>query len=453
MSENKNVRTAGQAGWHISKYNIYTRIPDSQKFVVLNLIRGICEAYSFVELCLLNEAESLPENHPILERFAKSGFIANYDELEALKAMRRLASRGSNHVSFTICPTMNCNFACPYCFERHRAGIMTEQVQADIAALAEKMIDASSAKALHVTWFGGEPLLGMNVITALTEKLRAIAEKRNAKYSATIITNGYLLTQEIVDTLAQCDVKSAQITLDGIGEAHDQTRHLAGGGSTFERITENLRTLRIPFRVGIRHNIHKGNADQIPALRALIEKLAEESGNQLKYYPAPVSNNSVFSENGSNLSLLCAYDDENVEIGMARDIDNFNIKMNFCGANVFSYVGIDEQGRLYKCWEDVGNPEYSFGRVSEWDPINPVFTADIPDNLISYINASVPSEDEECLKCMFFPVCAGGCAVQKVRYGHRQCVAYKNTPEKYALALYENAKKNKAACNDTDRQN
>lgn len=381
MSENKNIRTAGQAGWHISKYNIYARIPDSEKFLVLNLIRGICEAYSFVELCLLNEAETLPENHPILERFAKSGFIANYDELEALKAMGRLASRGNNQISLTICPTMNCNFACPYCFERHRPGIMSEQVQADVVALAEKMIDASSAKALRVTWFGGEPLIGMNVITALTEKLRAIAEKKNAEYSASIITNGYLLTQEIVDTLAQCDVKTAQITLDGIGEAHDRTRHLVGGGSTFERITENLMTLRIPFGVNIRHNVHKGNADQVPALRALIKKLAEESGNKLKYYPSPVSNNAVLSENGSDLGLLCDYDDDNVEIGLEREMNNLHVKVNFCGANVLSSIGIDEQGLLYKCWEDVGNSEYSFGRASEWNQRNPFFTADIPDNL------------------------------------------------------------------------
>ena len=301
MSENQNIRTAGEAGWHVSKYNIYARIPDSQKFVVLNLIRGICEAYSFVELCLLNDAETLPENHPILERFKKSGFIANYDELEALKAMGRLASRGGNSVLLTICPTMNCNFACTYCFERHRPGIMTEQVQADVAVLAEKMIDASSAKELSVTWFGGEPLLAMNVITALTEKLR---------------------------------------------------------------------TLRIPFRVNVRHNVHKENTDQIPALRALTQKLAEESGNKLIYYPAPVGYNTVSAENGSDLGLLCDDDDDNVEIGLERDINNFR---------------------------------------------------------------------------------AGGCPVQKVRYGRRRCVAFKNNPEKYALALYENAKKNKAANHDADR--
>ena len=53
---------------------------------------------------------------------------------------------------------------------------------------------------------------------------------------------------EIVDTLNQCNIKSAQITLDGIGEAHDAARHLVGGGSTFERITESTRETQSKFQ-------------------------------------------------------------------------------------------------------------------------------------------------------------------------------------------------------------
>lgn len=331
MSGNQNVGTAGEAGWHVSKYNLYARIPGSEKFAVVNLIRGICEAYSFVELCLLDEAETLPENHPIIERFAKSGFIANYDETEALKAMGRLTSRGSKIVSLTICPTMNCNFACTYCFEKHRTGIMSKKVQDDVVSLAERITDMLPAENLNVTWFGGEPLMGMNVITELTEKLRTLAEKKNMKYSADIITNGSLLNQEIVDTLVQCDIKSAQITLDGIGEFHDATRHLTGGGSTFERITE---------------------------------KLAEESGNHLKYYSSPVSFNSVSYENEADISLLCDDDEDNIAMGMMKDIDSFKIKAHFCGASILPYVAIDEQGRLYKCWEDARSEKYVMVIVS-----------------------------------------------------------------------------------------
>ncbi len=98
---------------------------------------------------------------------------------------------------------------------------MTAEVQDDVIALAERMLDAAQKKTLHVTWFGGEPLLAADVIEALSGRMMALCEAKGAEYSAGIITNGYLLTLENEDLLARCKVKSAQITLDGVGEAID----------------------------------------------------------------------------------------------------------------------------------------------------------------------------------------------------------------------------------------
>jgi Fe-S oxidoreductase len=94
----------------------------------------------------------------------------------------------------------------------------------------------------------------------------ALVEERGGEYHADIITNGYLLTQEVVDLLDRCKVTSAQITIDGMGATHDATRRLAGGGPTFERITTNLRDAKIPFKVNIRHNVHEGNKHEIETL-------------------------------------------------------------------------------------------------------------------------------------------------------------------------------------------
>jgi len=134
---------------------------------------------------------------------------------------------------------------------------MSPEVQDDVVALAGRMLDASGAKDVDVSWFGGEPLLAPDVIEPLSARLMALAEERGGEYSASIITNGYLLTQDIVDMLAAAKVRSAQVTIDGMGAAHDATRRLAGGGPTFERITSNLRRLKIPFRVNVRHNVHE----------------------------------------------------------------------------------------------------------------------------------------------------------------------------------------------------
>ncbi|MBO7674481.1 MAG: radical SAM protein, partial [Atopobiaceae bacterium] len=211
-------------------------------------------------------------------------------------------------------PTMGCNFDCPYCFEDHFAKKMTPDVQDDVVALAERMLDASGAKHLSVTWFGGEPLLAPDVIESLSERLMSLAEGRGGVYSANIITNGYLFTQEMADMLGRYKVRSAQVTIDGLGATHDATRRLAGGGATFERITANLRDVNFPFRVSIRHNVHEGNKSEMDELEAFVKELAKKSGNDLTYYPAPVAGSEVADERGEQVGLLCGSDASEVGI-------------------------------------------------------------------------------------------------------------------------------------------
>ena len=52
-------RTAGEAGWHVSRYKLAARIPDSDKIAVANLFRGTCGAYTPIEMFLLDEVETL----------------------------------------------------------------------------------------------------------------------------------------------------------------------------------------------------------------------------------------------------------------------------------------------------------------------------------------------------------------------------------------------------------
>lgn len=50
-------------------------------------------------------------------------------------------------------------------------------------------------------WFGGEPLLEMNLIQSVSERLMEICRKNRKIYSAQITTNGYTLTEEIFSKL------------------------------------------------------------------------------------------------------------------------------------------------------------------------------------------------------------------------------------------------------------
>ena len=432
--------TAAQAGWRVSRYNLAAPIPGTDKVAIANLFRGTCGAYTPIELYLLDELESLDANHPMLKRFRERGLIVNFDEREALDTMGRLNSRQQS-VGLTLCPTMACNFDCPYCFENHRGGKMSPKTQDDVIALTEKMMDAAGAKRLNITWFGGEPLLAVDVIEALSRRLISLCENRGVEYKASVITNGYLLTQDIADMLGRYHVESAQITLDGINEAHDRTRHLAGGGPTFERIAENLRGCRLPFRVVIRHNVHAGNRDQIDALRAFAKQVSEESGNRIGYDIALITGNDASDARTESVKLLC--DADACEIGLARAAYHFAPgREQYCQAHTLFQLGIDEKGNLQKCWEDMDKPEHSFGAADRWDPADPIATADHPDNLTRYFNTSLPTGDPECRECVWLPLCAGGCPNKRLYY-HRQCLPFRDEKEKYVLALYDRIGKEK----------
>ena len=438
-------KTASDVGWRVSRYNLFAPIPGTKNVAIANLFKGTCGAYSALDLFLLSELETLDEEHPILNRFRERGLIVNFNERAALNAMGRMGC-ASGGVGLTICPTMGCNFDCPYCFENHKAGKMTQKTQDDVVALAERMLDVSQKKAMSVTWFGGEPLLASDVIEALSERLMALCEEKGAEYSAGIITNGYLLTQENADLLARYKVKSAQITLDGVGEAHDKTRHLAGGGATFTRITDNLRQGKLDFQVSVRHNVHTENIGEIEALKAFVETLAAESGNEIIYYPAIVNGNDASDERGRGVGLLCTSDAS--EISVRCDAKQFSPGHgHYCLAHRLMSLGIDEKGNLQKCWEAVDKAEHSFGTAERWDPANPIATADRPDNLTCYLNTALPNFDEECADCVWLPACAGGCPNKRLYY-QKQCLPFKDAPEKYVLALYDRIGEEKLITNN-----
>jgi len=51
---------------------------------------------------------------------------------------------------------------------------------------------------LNISWFGGEPLLAINIIRSLSLSFLSICKENNINYYANIVTNGYLLTKKLL---------------------------------------------------------------------------------------------------------------------------------------------------------------------------------------------------------------------------------------------------------------
>jgi uncharacterized protein len=117
-----------------------------------------------------------------------------------------------------------------------------------------------------LTFFGGEPLLNLPVVYALAERAWKACQARHVQMTISIITNGLLLTEEVVDRLLPFGLAGIKVTLDGDRVTHDRLRPLRGGQGTFDRIIANLRVVAPKVRVSLGGNFDVESVASYPAL-------------------------------------------------------------------------------------------------------------------------------------------------------------------------------------------
>ena len=175
--------------------------------------------------------------------------------------------------------TLQCNFACDYCIQgdhgdyNKTAAKMSPEMAARVCAWIESRMDEIGPKRLVLTFFGGEPLLNLPVLYLMAERLHASATARGVELLINIITNGLLMSREMVERLNPLGLNGIKITLDGDRDAHNRSRPLRGGQGTFDRIIANTRAVADLTRIAIGGNFEVDTADSYPAL---LDFLAEQ---------------------------------------------------------------------------------------------------------------------------------------------------------------------------------
>lgn len=85
------------------------------------------------------------------------------DYLRRIKMDYLLESFSNSKLILTLAPTSQCNFNCPYCFEENKPICkMSEQTISNIVKFIAKY---ENLKQLYLTWYGGEPLLALNILS------------------------------------------------------------------------------------------------------------------------------------------------------------------------------------------------------------------------------------------------------------------------------------------------
>src|SRR5262245_37804429 len=191
------------------------------------------------------------EESDTMSQLFEHGFVVVDRETERheLKTHFREMRENTDTLKVTVLTTLQCNFACDYCIQgdhgdyNKTAARMSLETAARIADWIERRMDAIAPRRLLLTFFGGEPLLNMPVLYYLSERLHATCGGRGIQILINIITNGLLLTREMVERLNPLGLNGIKITLDGDRDAHNRSRPLRGGQGTFDRIVANVRAV------------------------------------------------------------------------------------------------------------------------------------------------------------------------------------------------------------------
>ncbi len=400
--------------WPGHGYIIYNALAGSVGMLTADNYQAYCGLVE--KLAESSPAELTKAETALAEQLLMGHFLRrnDVDERDYLRLMHNLDKYDRTTLNLSLAPTMACNMACEYCFEGNKSGRMTGDIVDEVIAFVTKQ--AGLIRKFDVGWYGGEPLLAMDIIDRLSSAFLDICDRAQIIYGASLISNGYLLRPETTDRLCELRVNSAQVCLDGPREVHNRRRPMKGGRSSYDAIVENIAYAADKMRITVRVNIDKTTSRDI--VRKLLLDL-KEAGLQRKITVAFGLVN-VATPVCANISENC-YDSvefAGIEIDLYRLLleEGFLVqnapppKSVACMAQTINAFLVDPDGDLYRCLLYSGDKAKSIGTIA--DPVASLYPicADTMD--------FQPIEDPTCGECLLLPACMGGCPSRRQSDGH-----------------------------------
>ncbi|MGE5178655.1 MAG: radical SAM protein [Bacteroidota bacterium] len=275
----------------------------------------------------------------------------------------------NSRLHLIVLPTEACNFRCVYCYESFRLKHMDPGVVGGLKRLIERR--APDLERLDLSWFGGEPLLALDVIEDVMDHANQVrALHPDLQVAADITTNGYLLSAATASRLFDRGVHRLQISLDGPREWHDRTRVRPGGRGTFDRIWDNLRELkRSPERFQITLRLHV-DQDNVAVMPDFLRQVAEEFSDDRRFdvflraiarLGGPRDASLPVLTDGEAATILGRLRADAASLGLA--LASANTSDSICYAARANSFVVRADGRLNKCTVALDQPSNDVGRL------------------------------------------------------------------------------------------
>jgi uncharacterized protein len=162
----------------------------------------------------------------------------------------------SNVDTFVVEITQRCNFRCSYCcysgkYRNNRIHSNFSMNEMTIDACISFIVEKSLAEIVNVAFYGGEALLEFGRVKLFVDR----AHTSQKKFHFLLSTNGYYLTENIVDWLVKNDF-DINLSLDGGLKYHNLNRIQITGGDSFDVVHTNVCYIKNNYVTFFDKNVH-----------------------------------------------------------------------------------------------------------------------------------------------------------------------------------------------------
>jgi len=306
----------------------------------------------------------------------------------------------------------SCNLSCDYCYLPNRKIRMSEKTGLKII---DKVIDSAVRnhyKKIKIKYTGGEPLMDFHLVSRLHRHAEESASRNRIELSASVLSNGTLLTPKIVEQIKKLNLH-LMISLDGIGKYHDCQRHFPNGSGSFEKVSDAITmALSKGLVPDISVTVSSRSIEGLPELMQWILNrelpfsinFYRENSQSRKYKDLRLEEEKIIRGMLAAYRIIESCLPRHSLLASLADRANIGIPhLRTCSAG-HSYLVFDCKGNISKCQMDIP--------VTDIDDPDPVKT--IRAGKTGLQNPGV-DDKEECSLCQWKYWCGGGCPLEIFR--------------------------------------
>ena len=311
-----------------------------------------------------------------------------------------------------------CNLNCSYCFASQgkysgERAIMSEEVGKK--ALDFLIENSGTRHNLEVDFFGGEPLMNLDVVKNLVAYAREREKECGKNFRFTLTTNGVLIDDDLIE-FANREMSNVVLSLDGRKEIHDRFRVDYAGKGSFDKIVPKFQKL-VEARGGkdyyMRGTFTHANPDFVNDIRTMLDL----GFNELSMEPVVCAPDDPSALTDEDLEIVMKQYEELASLMLERrkagkpftfyhymiDLSGGPCifkRVSGCGSGT-EYMAVTPWGDLYPCHQFVGDEKFKLG-----DIYNGVTNTDLQGEFKKCNVYAHP----ECSDCWAKLYCSGGCA-------------------------------------------